>query len=182
MVDAPKAGLNGGRLETGGCVMLGGGLNRICRSLARMAILLAAIAVSTPLSALELATWESLAPSVEPYENPFDEMPREQIEDLRTILRADMAAEAGRAEVAGAEASKAARARLEAEGLDVAHLFAQREVVMSRRVEEATGVTQTYLGEEVLMDGFVLPLKAEAGRAVEFLLVPWVGGCRGTGR
>jgi ABC-type nickel/cobalt efflux system permease component RcnA len=147
------------------------------RSLAVLAIGLLTITVGSPSLAQELATWEALAPSVAPYDDPFVDMPYEQIDDLRTILRAEVATEAGIEDSGLQSNAAAARARLEAAGLDVAYLFAQREVVMERRREAATGVTQTHLGDDVLIDGFVLPLKAEAGRAVEFLLVPWVGAC-----
>ena len=148
-----------------------------CRRLTVLAICLLTITAGSLAQAMQLATWEALAPSVEPYDDPFVDMPYEQIDDLRTILRANMATEAGIEASDLHTKAAAARARLEAAGLDVAYLFAQREVVMERREEAATGVTQTHLGDDVLIDGFVLPLKAEAGRAVEFLLVPWVGAC-----
>ena len=147
----------------------------------RIAALLAAplllLALTGPALAAQFASWGSLAPSVEPYENPFDEMPFEQIDDLRTIARADMAAVDGPRDAALEERAAAARLRLEAAGLDVAALFAQRALIMQRREEAALGVTTTHLDKVVVMDGYALPLRAEVGRVVEFLLVPWVGAC-----
>lgn len=140
-----------------------------------MALLVSAIAL--PATAGQLATWASLAPAVEPYDDPFAELPYEQIADLRTVLRADLAAEAGNVGADLAEAAKAARLRLEEAGLDIAYLFTQREIIMQRRQEEALGVTTTHLDKTVVMDGYILPLRAEGGRVVEFLLVPWVGAC-----
>ncbi|WP_299902202.1 DUF3299 domain-containing protein [uncultured Ruegeria sp.] len=40
-----------------------------------------------------------------------------------------------------------------------------------------TGVTGQYLGREVSLDGYVLPLRGDNGRVFSFLLVPWVGAC-----
>jgi nickel/cobalt exporter len=135
------------------------------------------LALALPAAAAPMATWASLAPSVEPYDDPFAEMPYEQIEALRTILRADMSAEAGQLDAAMAEAAADARRLVEEAGLDVEALFAQREIIMQRREEAELGVTTTHLDQTVVMDGYALPLRAEDGRIVEFLLVPWVGAC-----
>jgi nickel/cobalt exporter len=147
------------------------------RVVALLAVPLLWAMLALPVSAAQLATWASLAPSVEPVDNPFDEMPFEQIDALRIIARADMAAAAGQLDEAMAEAAKQARRRAEEAGLDVEALFAQRELIMQRRDEAALGVTTTHLDKTVVMDGYALPLRAEEGRVVEFLLVPWVGAC-----
>lgn len=97
--------------------------------------------------------------------------------DLQRILRAKMLAEGGRPDEALDAAAAEARSRLEEAGLDIAALLVQRELIIQRRREAATGVTATHLGAEVVMDGFALPLNVEAGRVVELLLVPWVGAC-----
>jgi len=148
---------------------------------ARIVVLLAApllwLALAVPVSATQLATWAELAPSVEPYDNPFDDMPFEQMDDLRTIHRAEMMDAAGRLDEATAKAAAEARRRIAEAGLDVAYLFAQREFIMQRRKEAATGVTETHLDQDVMMDGYALPLRAQDGRVVEFLLVPWIGAC-----
>lgn len=144
------------------------------------AILLCALMIAAAFAgpaAAQFATWDSLAPAVEPYDDPFVEMPFEQKDALRVILRADMAAAAGQLDDAMAAAAAEARRKAEAAGLDVEWLFAQREAVMERRREADLGVTTTHLDRRVMMDGYVLPLRAEDGRVVEFLLVPWVGAC-----
>jgi hypothetical protein len=147
----------------------------------RIAALLAAplllLALAGPALAAQFASWASLAPAVEPYENPFDEMPFEQIDDLSMIARADLAAADGLRDTALEERAAAARLRLEAAGLDVAALFAQRALIMQRREEAVLGVTTTHLDKVVVMDGYALPLRTEKGQVVEFLLVPWVGAC-----
>jgi nickel/cobalt exporter len=147
------------------------------RIAALLSVPLLLFALAGPALAAQFASWGSLAPSVEPYENPFDEMPFEQIDDLRTIARADMAAVYGPRDAALKERAAAARLRLEAAGLDVAALFAQRALIMQRREGAALGVTTTHLDKVVVMDGYALPLRAEEGRVVEFLLVPWIGAC-----
>jgi nickel/cobalt exporter len=133
--------------------------------------------LALPAAAQQLASWASLAPSVETYDNPFAEMPYEQIEALRIIARADMAAETGQLDETMAEAAADARRLVEDAGLDVEALFAQRELIIQRREEATLGVTTTHLDQTVVMDGYALPLRAEEGRVVEFLLVPWVGAC-----
>jgi nickel/cobalt exporter len=147
------------------------------RVLALLAVPLLWAVLAMPAAAQQVASWTSLAPSVEPYDNPFDELPYEQFEALRVILRADMVAAAGQVDTAMAEAAADARRLVEEAGLDVAALFAQRELIMQRREEGALGVTTTHLDKTVMMDGYALPLRAEEGRVVEFLLVPWVGAC-----
>jgi nickel/cobalt exporter len=147
------------------------------RVVALLAVPLLWAMLAVPVSAAQLATWASLAPSVEPYDDPFAEMPFEQIDALRIIARADMAAAAGQLDEAMVEAAKQARRRAEEAGLDVEALFAQRALIMQRREEAALGVTTTHLDKTVVMDGYALPLRAEEGRVVEFLLVPWVGAC-----
>jgi nickel/cobalt exporter len=147
------------------------------RLVALLAVPLLWAVLALPAAAAQLASWASLAPSVEPYDDPFAEMPFEQIDALRIIARAGMAAEAGQLDEAMAEAAKQARHRAEEAGLDVEALFAQRELIMQRREEAALGVTTTHLDQTVVMDGYALPLRAEEGRIVEFLLVPWVGAC-----
>jgi nickel/cobalt exporter len=147
------------------------------RVLALLAVPLLWAVLAMPAAAQQVASWTSLAPSVEPYDNPFDELPYEQFEALRVILRADMVAAAGQVDTAMAEAAADARRLVEEAGLDVEYLFAQRELIMQRREEGALGVTTTHLDKTVMLDGYALPLRAEEGRVVEFLLVPWVGAC-----
>jgi nickel/cobalt exporter len=147
------------------------------RVVALLAVPLLWAVLAMPAAAQQLVNWASLAPSVEPYDNPFAEMPYEQIEALRIIARADIAAEAGQLDAAMAEAAADARRLVEEAGLDVEALFAQREIIMQRREEAELGVTTTHLDQTVVMDGYALPLRAEDGRIVEFLLVPWVGAC-----
>ncbi|WP_420391740.1 DUF3299 domain-containing protein [Acuticoccus sp.] len=97
--------------------------------------------------------------------------------DLRDVLRANEAAAASQRDPALTAAGKAARQRLLDAGLDADVLLDQRLAVMKRRREAATGVSQTHIGDAILIDGYILPLRWQDKRVVEFLLVPWVGAC-----
>jgi hypothetical protein len=73
--------------------------------------------------------------------------------------------------------AEAATARLEARGLDIDRLFAQREIIMEKRAAAATGIRPEIVGQEIRMPGYLLPLDLRDGKTVEFLLVPTVGAC-----
>jgi ABC-type nickel/cobalt efflux system permease component RcnA len=124
-----------------------------------------------------LVHWDALAPSTEPYDDPFLDMSYDQLGDLREVLEAQEAEARGWSDLGLTERAGAARERLVAAGLDPDDLLRQRLVVMERREEEATGVAASLVDTPVRIDGYVLPLAAEGERVVEFLLVPWVGAC-----
>lgn len=124
-----------------------------------------------------IASWDALVPAIEPFDDPFLDMPLEHKQDLRDILRAEEAQSVGRSSRALESAAHAARSRLEAAGLDADHLLEQRLVVMERRREVAAGVSSTFLDQEIVLDGYVLPLTWQGDRVTEFLLVPWIGAC-----
>jgi len=151
---------------------------RLAALLAQIALTLFAFAPGLAFAAgPELVRWDALVPSVEPYDDPFLDMTPEHKSDLRAVLRANDAKQQGIEDRNLQEASQAARQRLESAGLDADSLLEQRLFVMERREEAQLGVTSAYLDQEVLVDGYVLPLNWSEGRATEFLLVPWVGAC-----
>ncbi|MDW4496413.1 DUF3299 domain-containing protein [Sulfitobacter sp. D35] len=117
--------------------------------------------------------WDDLAPLSVPYDDPFLEMSYKQKDDLRTVFKASQKHD----DPTLATAAEASRARLSADGYDADRLLEQRLVVMERRREEATGVTSSFLGKSVTLDGYVLPLRGDKGYVYSFLLVPWVGAC-----
>ncbi len=120
--------------------------------------------------------WDALAPAAETYENPFADLEPDQLEDLRAVLQARSAgATPARPEMQ--QEAEAATARLEAGGLDVDWLFAQRDLIMEKRERAATGIRPEIVGQDIRMPGYVLPLDLRDGKAVEFLLVPTVGAC-----
>ena len=121
----------------------------------------------------EHVVWDDLAPSSEPYDDPFLGMSYKQKDDLRTILQAS---ETGASPTLEKDA-KEARERLMAEGYDPDALLVLRLSVMEKRRKAATSVTDDFLGHQVVVDGYVLPLRSDKGRVYSFLLVPWVGAC-----
>ncbi|PLX37766.1 MAG: hypothetical protein C0606_05700 [Hyphomicrobiales bacterium] len=142
-----------------------------------MTVLCLLVLTAVRAEAAPLVTWADLKPSSEPYDDPFKTMPAARKADLRKILLAQMRATAGQSDAALDVAAKQARQRLEADGVDIAALLAQRQRIIERRQEAATGVTAKYLDDEILIDGYALPLTVGTGRVVEFLLVPWVAAC-----
>ncbi|WP_180886735.1 DUF3299 domain-containing protein [Ruegeria sp. THAF57] len=135
------------------------------------------LVTATKSLSLPLVTWEDLVPSTEPYDDPFAAMPAAQLEDLRLILQSEMLSKRGEADTARTEALTSARSRIEAAGLDIEALFAQRELIMARRMEAVTGVSATHLEQQVMIDGYILPLTMDGRNVTSFLLVPWVGAC-----
>ncbi|MCT8160662.1 DUF3299 domain-containing protein [Pseudoruegeria sp. SHC-113] len=120
-----------------------------------------------------LTDWQDLAPAVEAFEDPFLGLTYRQKDDLRIVLKASV--ESGDADQA--QSASEARARLQSVGLDADTLLQQRLVVMEKRRARDTGVTEEFLGQDVVVDGYVLPLASRDGRVTSFLLVPWVGAC-----
>ncbi len=160
-----------------------GGVDRVqCRivavALAAAVALLVALSPAAGRAAdFDLVTWDMLAPPVAAYDDPFEDMSYEHKSDLRDVLRAREARESGKVPPALQAAEAGALLRLQAAGLDADDLLRQRLVVMDRRRQEATGVASAVVDRAVLLDGYALPLKWQGERAVEFLLVPWVGAC-----
>ena len=118
--------------------------------------------------------WDDLLPKAEPYDDPFITMSEAQIEAMRAVV-AFAEAETEDPELARADAS--ARQFLAADGYDPDDLLVQYEVVLARLIEEATAVNGEIVGKTVRMPGYVLPLEMKGRKAVEFLLVPYVGAC-----
>ncbi len=121
--------------------------------------------------------WEDLVPEVEPYDDPFPDLTYEQIDDLRTVLALEEATPEFRELPENVVLLEEARARLEEAGLDIAYLFRQREVVMEKRLEQATTVNMSVVDQTVRLPGYLLPLEMKGRKVVEFLLVPYVGAC-----
>jgi hypothetical protein len=120
-------------------------------------------------------SWAELAPAPVDYENPFDGLSGEQLDDLRRLVRLQSRIESGDTEAAADAA--ALQAELESSGLDVDGLLAKRLEIMALRHAAATGVNESLVGETVRIPGYVVPLEFADQKAVEFLLVPTAGAC-----
>ncbi len=139
-------------------------------------LLFACLMLVTPLAAKEAqeVTWEDLAPKVEPYDDPFAGMSYEQIDAMRDVVAF---AEAASEDPQLVKADAAGRRLLEAAGFDVDYLLTQYKVVLAKLVEEATAVNPAVVDAPVRLPGYLLPLEMRGRKAVEFLLVPYVGAC-----
>jgi hypothetical protein len=145
--------------------------------IARLAtLLLTGVLLAAPLAAMEAREigWDDLAPEVEPYDDPFMAMSYEQIDAMRDVVAF---AEADSEDPELVKADAAGRRLLEEAGHDIDYLLEQYEVVLAKLVEEATEVNPEVVGNAVRMPGYVLPLEMSGRKAVEFLLVPYVGAC-----
>ena len=138
--------------------------------------LLAAALLVAPLAANEARQidWEDLAPEIEPYDDPFMGMSYEQIDAMRDVVAF---AEAASEDPDLAKADAAGRRLLEAAGFDIDYLLKQYKVVLAKLVAEATEVNPEVVDFPVRLPGYLLPLEMSGRKAVEFLLVPYVGAC-----
>lgn len=123
-------------------------------------------------------SWDALAPApvTAAIENPFEDLTVDQMDALRVILRFETRED----QINDVEQSAkvdALRGQLAEDGLDVDELFAARLKIMEQREAVATAVNENLVGTNVRLPGYVLPLKVEGKKAVEFLLVPTVGAC-----
>ncbi len=136
-----------------------------------------ALLLAHPALALDAreVSWAELAPAPVEYENPFDGLTGEQLDDLRRLVRLESRVAPGDAGAA-ADVSPL-RAELESSGLDVEGLLNKRLEIMELRRAAATGFNEALVGETVRIPGYVLPLEFADRKAVEFLLVPSVGAC-----
>ena len=120
--------------------------------------------------------WNALLPQTPAYENPFAELDQSDIRSLATLLRLEAALEDKEDPQLRAEATEL-RAGLTERGLDVDGLFAQRLVIMEKRIKAARSPNPEIIGQSVRLPGYILPLEFRGEEAVEFLLVPTVGAC-----
>lgn len=139
------------------------------------AVALVAFAAGSTLASEREIGWTELAPEAAPYANPFEDLTSDQIKDLRTVLIQQPGDDAQSPDTA--PAVKEAMARLEASGLDVEYLARQREIVIEKRIENATATNAELTGHDVKISGYMLPLHVEGDKVTEFLLVPTVGAC-----
>ncbi len=124
-------------------------------------------------------SWRQLQPVVE-FEDPFEQLTPDQFIDLSILARvaelekhddAGLLTERKRQEAADA------RARLEEQKVDIDGLFARRQEITELRAMRASAAEASLEGIPVALPGYMLPLKSEEERVIEFLLVPWVGAC-----
>lgn len=144
-------------------------------------ILAGLLCVSSVLSVASLVAeearqigWNHLVVEVEPYDDPFVDMAYQHIDAMRYVVAF---AKGNREDPELAKADAAGRQLLEEAGYDVEYLLKQYAVVVEKRTQEATAVNPEVIDTSVRLPGYLLPLEMSGRKAVEFLLVPYVGAC-----
>ena len=113
--------------------------------------------------------------SVQDYDDPYRELAPEQLVSVVTVARLRERAETG--ESIDQERLSRETASLEADGIDVDALIAQRWTVAQRRERAATSGNRAVDGREVMLSGFAIPAPVDDdGRATAYL-VPERGMC-----
>jgi hypothetical protein len=128
---------------------------------------------------VKVITWDDLISEEVKFDDPFEKLTEDQIDDLSYIARMRMLQERKPGTV-GAESLKTIEEKekkLTAEGVDIEYMFAQRTAIMELRKKNAEAVVDSLNGLYIRMIGYLLPLDFEGKKGVEFLLVPWVGAC-----
>lgn len=124
-------------------------------------------------------TWEDLRAKVE-FKDPFADLSEEQLQDLGLVSRVETIRERDGGKGLSADLQKRAtqaRARLEAQGIDIVELFAKRKEITEMQLRTAGAAVPALEGTTLSLSGFVLPLEHQGQKVSEFLLVPWVGAC-----
>lgn len=121
--------------------------------------------------------WQDLVKKVE-FEDPFEVLPPDQLEDLRLVARLRQQDAAGKGIGLGTrQEAEIAVQRLETAGIDIDGLLARRTEIRELRKQRANAVVTDLNGQQVRMPGYALPLEFTGQKITEFLLVPWVGAC-----
>jgi hypothetical protein len=147
------------------------------RVLLAAACLLAALGAQA--AAPHLLEWDALQPrAAKPLDDPFASLSEEQLDSLRELVRARMLAALG---VPVTDAGRVKQAdltrQLEAQGVAIEPLLAQREAIIEQRRREAETGVAALDGAEIELSGYLLPVGMNGARTDEFLLVAGPGSC-----
>jgi hypothetical protein len=141
-----------------------------------LALVVALLAAPLGAEKVRQVGWSDLKPPIGSYDDPFRAMGhREMYAVLDLVEYAETEAGSRSPELV----SRHARARelLEGAGYDVGYLVAQYHVVRETVAREITELNPEVVDARVRMAGYLLPLEMRGRRAVEFLLVPYLGAC-----
>ena len=123
--------------------------------------------------------WDDLIPeSAETVEDPFAEMPDEQLMSLSMVARyREILDINGELSPAGQEELELELEKLEEWGVDFDALLEKRNEIIEVRTREAEATRPELNGKEIKIPGYLLPLEYDEEKVIEFLLVPYVGAC-----
>ena len=147
------------------------------RGLIAAACLLAALGAQA--AEPRLLGWDALQPPpAKPLEDPFARLGEEQLDSLRELVRARMLAALGVPVTDAGRVKQAELTRqLEAQGVAIEPLLAQREVIIEQRRREAETGVAALDGAAIELSGYLLPVGIDGDRTDEFLLVAGPGSC-----
>jgi len=121
--------------------------------------------------------WSDLVPVVE-FENPFETMPRNQLNNLATVDKMRQMKEAGEQisdEIL--QAAEEAEQALLKEKIDIDGMLAKKEEIIEIMRKRGESVVPALDGKQISMSGFILPIEYDGTKVTEFLLLPWEGAC-----
>lgn len=128
-------------------------------------------------------TWKMLAPRSGAFNDAFASLSDDQLQDLGYVVRVRNLIAEDELKDDSSDALEAAKlaAHLEKQGIDIDWLLAQRRTVARMRRQRAravaTSVADKLTNQQVLLAGYVIPLKQIKGRTTEFFLVPTISAC-----
>jgi hypothetical protein len=142
-----------------------------------MRVLIAAACLIAVLSAQATAPrpleWDALQPPpAKPLDDPFANLADEQLDALRQLVRARTLTALG---VPVSDAGRVKQAeitrQLEAQGVAIEPLLAQREAIIEQRRREAETGVASLDGAQVELTGYLLPVGTNGDRTGVFLLL-----------
>ena len=119
-----------------------------------------------------LVSWEDLVPAGQQSEDPFANMTQKQ-KDLALwviYIRESLLDNVQEERDGLMDELKKANNELEAAGIDIEKVIAERQKIRQSIVGELNG-------QRIRMAGYLLPLELTGTKTTEFLLVPYVGAC-----
>lgn len=137
-----------------------------------------AFPVVTSAGGFQQIGWPDLTFPVEPEDDPFFGLEFEQRRDLETILDVVRRHEDG-LDVTGDDLSRRDRAgeSLRRLGLDPDALTAKHRDLLDKIALQRSAVRTEWIGVDVRIPGYVIPLEYSGIDVTEFLLVPYYGAC-----
>lgn len=132
------------------------------------------LALAPAADAVEVLKWEDLAPPWDDSQNPVNQLTRDQLDNLYTIVwgpnYGDPSGKLNADE-------KKAYADLKASGIDTVSLLAKIEELRNKAEIHDRTLKPELDGHVIKLPGYVLPLDFEGTLVKSFLLVPYVGAC-----
>jgi len=144
-------------------------------------IILLLISLTSMAQAIETVKigWNDLQGKVNLYDNPFDRLTPDQLENVSVYARIKQIEEFFPYKLTEEMQNKAAdaKANLIAEEIDIDYLLEQRLLLIEKRQQAAKETNNLLADRNIEMTGFMLPLEFNNGLVTEFLLVPTLGAC-----